>query len=119
MAISNDDVKKIILGTFDSKGGVFSGPSPGATLISTTYDAFSDAYVDEFSDGSRRVRRLNAPRWTSVYEPIPSGTYVVPAGFARSVSQFVEKPQPVAEKSPEELMDDALDAAVRAARKAV
>lgn len=77
------------------------------------------AEYDRFREAYSRIDTVMMP----VPDWIKSGEYVINAGInpglAKSIAQFVEKQQPVVEKSPEELMDDALDEAVRAARKAV
>ncbi len=110
------------------------GPMP--TVTGTLYDGASDTYIDQMSDGTVRMRKLNkteivtSPTLTVAYG---TGT-TTSARFLRSSGDTIttwgmpvayddapvlNEQTPEVEKSPEEKMEDALDAAVRAARKAV
>lgn len=112
----NSYQQNVITNSYVSTGGTMP------TVIGTLYDGPSDTYIDQMSDGTVRMRKLNkSPEVQLVASPnLTSLSFVSGTGLTTYGGTITTwGVAPAVEKSPEEKMEDALDAAVRAARKAV
>jgi len=82
-------------------------------VVTWYHDPLANTYVEVLSDGTRRVSR----NFDTMLGELALRTYA--PGKILGPNALVATPPVAAPKSAEEIMDDAIDAAVRAARGAV